>query len=318
MPLPPLMILRGDECSAHDYVVGQKDVPDVRMITDEIAGELCEVFMREDGLGEGRKAWVSVHDLRGANDRGAKGEGGQEDREALVHGVWMFPALLIALDGGTWASASGVSVAAKECNDFLTSLTREEQRKPYEWVWLEMGDTVPSWCNRMRPGNKAMLSAAMMGLRKKDAPALAKMTRSKTRVAKDTGSAPPAPDPPAPDPPAPDPQPAADPPRPGVFRPSPEQEAAAREQRENLARAHINASDSTCDTQWEDDDLNLMDPPFDPATYVGPVHTLANEGWAPGDDGPPSRYGIEIPLRARHLGPAPGSAVEVGGWARLA
>jgi hypothetical protein len=94
----------------------------------------------------------------------------------------MFPALLLCLDGGTWASASGVSVSEKERNHFLSSLTRFEQQRPYQRVWLEVEDTVRAWCERTRPGDKAFLQVALCGLDVKSTHALAQITIEKPRA----------------------------------------------------------------------------------------------------------------------------------------
>jgi hypothetical protein len=163
MPLPPKLILRGEgECQDDEYVSGELDT------VDDDGG------VRADGL-EGERAHVSVRDVAPFSARG------QLDRLAVVSAVRMFPSLVVALDGGTWASASGVSVSATERNDFLTNLTRTEQRKPYEWRWLEEGDSVLRWCERKRPGDAAFRCVALMGLSQRDAPALAKLTMEKAR-----------------------------------------------------------------------------------------------------------------------------------------
>ena len=194
-PLPPVLIERGaEECGVDLHnpppararkekstdgqaavVTGKPDKHDPSCRV----GKKTANRVRSDGLGQGKQVYLRMRDLRGP--KGAKGEGGQLDRLALVNAVRMFPSLMVCLDGGTWASASGVSVASKERNNFLNNLTRYEHRRPYRWAWLEDGDTVPAWCERKQPKDKAFLEAAMMGLSHADNAELAHLTRHQPR-----------------------------------------------------------------------------------------------------------------------------------------
>lgn len=274
MPRPPVEILLGDEC---DDETSATTVHGSRAKRDR----QTESGWRHDGLGEGEKAKVQMRDLRGPN--GAKGEGGQLDRLALVHAVKMFPSLMVCLDGGTWASASGVSVSSKDRNDFLTNLTRLEQRRPYRWVWMDEGDCVRAWCERKRPGDHTFVTVALMGLARCDNAELAHLTMEKERAHTDanTATAPPAAG--------------------GVFSGTAAQQAAVGAGLAATAAAVNTNAESNFDLPYEDEDLENMTPRFDHATFQSPVHDEAQVPLRSGHRGPLGRYGIELPLRERTL-----------------
>ena len=173
MPLPPVLVKRGaQECEPDQYVTSTS----WRQHATKTASTR---YSGADGLGPGNRAYLHLQDLRGAT--GGKNELGQLGRLAVVRAVRVFPSLMLCLDGGTWASASGVPVSAKERNDFLTNLTRKEQRTPYRWRWLEAGDCVYRWCDRMRPGDKAFYEVAVMGLDRSKTGALSALTEDVPR-----------------------------------------------------------------------------------------------------------------------------------------
>ena len=262
MPLPPLLILRGKECSDNAHKIEGDDA-----FEDE--------GPKENGFGAGETRFIELTDLRAPN-AGAKGDAGQQLREALVLAVTMYPSMNVTLDGGTWASASSVSVAAKDLNNFLSSQTREEHSQPYCWDFLDANDTVRAWCERKRPGNASFLAVALAGLNPEQRVALNRMTRPQRRI--------PRPRPAQPGRAVPE----------GVYSGDGEQQAAAAASRAAAAAAAHADSSSDVDMMWARDALNTMVPPFDPNTYVCEVQTTVGmEG-----DG---RYGIEIPLRDRTL-----------------
>ena len=255
--------------------------------------------LRHDGLGASTCAHLHVRDLRGPT--GGKTELGQLGRLALVHAVRMFPSLLVCLDGGTWASASGVSVSNKEKNDFLTNLTRQEQRRPYRWVWLEEGDHVMGWCNRVRKGDEAFLAVTLMGLEREHNAAMANLTQEKERKYCGGGSGG-GEDECDEDDKDDDDMPTAG----GIFMPAPEQEEATAAELATAAAATNAASGANLGKPFEDDDLNppKMNPPFNHETYLSGVYSDAvrEESLRGGKLGPRRpRYGIELPLRMRTL-----------------
>jgi hypothetical protein len=317
-PLPPLVIEReidGDACTwrANDKVEGRASVR-----AQNASGEWVD---REDGLGLDEHTHVRVRDLRDA--AGAKEQKGQRGRLALVRKVRMFPSLMLCLDGGTWASASGVSVSNREKNHFLSSLTRNEHQRPYRWEWLERGDTVRAWCERVRPGDGAFLQVALTGLTKANNAALALLTREKPRVnttaemgamgAEEEFTPTPV----------------------GLFAPSPEQEELhAREAR--AANAAANAANAAAgrvhDLPYEDEEIENMEPRFDHLTYQSPVciggdaptqRGGAGGGGAGGVGGGGATaggggasdaqwYGVDVPLTTRTLVRLPALPEKIG------
>lgn len=289
LSLPPLIIdleRFGDDCADGDTVEG-KDPTSERNASGQVTN-------RHDGLGPGEEVKVRVRDQR----NGSKAKETCPRRLALVHSVRMFPALLLCLDGGTWASASGVSVSAKERNHFLSSLTRSEQQRPYQLVWLEVEDTVRAWCERTRPGDKAFLQVALCGLDVKSTHALAQITIEKPR-ANTTAEMGGMGDEPANPPPPP--------PTSGLWVGSAAQQrlqqrgAATTNAAGNAANARAG---STIDLPFEDPDIEAMRKAgkFDHLTYQGDVkigelsttqtwEARVAKGW----------YGVDTPLRKRTL-----------------
>ena len=125
---------------------------------------------------EGSKAWWAA--VRRAGTSGAV------SRETLVTLVEMSISVNITLDGGTWISISGVSLGTDR-NCFLNGQTRAEQARPFEYRWLEAGDSVPAYCERVRPGDAAFLALALRGLDARRAEALRSLTRRPPRVLQD-------------------------------------------------------------------------------------------------------------------------------------
>ena len=282
MPLPPVLIFWGKE-----------EVSKQTPKADAIGGH---------GLEDGEVAYVSCVDLRGD---GSKADPGAPGREALVNTVSMFPSLNITLDGAAWASSAGVSVAAKEVNDFLSSQTRAERKQPFRWVLLEKDDCVNAWCNRKRPGDNTFWAIAHQGLDASLNEALAKLTQPPPQVPETTvldgeeidegeegeegeeGAAGGGGD--------------SEDDDDSLLQRGPLQAAAAA-----AAAAAVNARAAAaaarpgacCDGfKWAYKSLNDMN--FDPETYMSPVQEQrmvhVSSGMADAS-GPRGRYGIELPL----------------------
>eukprot|EP00966_Prymnesium_polylepis_P330476 7386122-Prymnesium_polylepis.1 len=79
MPLPPILILRGKECSDNAHKIEGEDSFDGE---DEEDGEE-PARPKENGFGLGESRYIELTDLRAPN-AGAKGDSGQQLREALV------------------------------------------------------------------------------------------------------------------------------------------------------------------------------------------------------------------------------------------
>ena len=108
---------------------------------------------------------------------------GREAEEAIITAAVMYPKLCICLDGGAWAAAAGERCCAERPSLF-TSWTKEEFAQALEWIWLEEGETVYSYCDRERPSDPAYRTLAVWAQqwRKHGTGKLSSMTRAVERV----------------------------------------------------------------------------------------------------------------------------------------
>jgi hypothetical protein len=108
---------------------------------------------------------------------------GREAEEAIITAAVMYPKLCICLDGGAWAAAAGERCCAERPSLF-TSWTKDEFAQALEWVWLEEGETVYTYCDRERPSDPAYMTLAIWAQqwRKHGTGKLSSMTRAPERV----------------------------------------------------------------------------------------------------------------------------------------
>jgi hypothetical protein len=165
--LPPCVITLGAEAEAEDVP------PDCTRTVQWIDKDTGETRQQKIGM-----VWEGKHThWRDTSLLGAVA------REVIATAVRLKPYLNVTLDGGTWSSITGVRVSAEK-SSFFDSCNRYEHARPFEWVWLEKGDSVRAYCERKRPGDAAFLKLALWGLRTSQhgAARLGKITREPPRV----------------------------------------------------------------------------------------------------------------------------------------
>ena len=215
---------------------------------------------------------------------------GASMREVIATAVQLYPFVNFTLDGGTWSSVTGVRVSA-ERSSFLDSLGRHEHARPFEWVWLEAGDTVRGYCERKRPGDVAFLTLAMWGLRTHEhgAAKLAELTREPARLNRSVvdDDSDPAPAPTA---------------GPRLFAGNARQQELEQASRAEADRRGLESEGREALTTWADARTRKLSPRFGQLAWLA-SYTPAIDSSNPGDElepghaGPRGATGFELPLQ---------------------
>ena len=255
----------------------------------------CNVRWMDD-LGEEHIQCVGMEWAGGASCWRDSPMLGAVAREVLLEACTLYPYVNVTLDGGTWSSATGVRVSA-ERSSFLDSLNRYEHSRPFEWVWLNAGDTVHAYCERKRPGDVAFAELAEWGLATTEhgAEKLDKMTREPARVSRTTVEDEDEDD----EPPAA--RETARPSGPRVYMGNAQQRAAQQDGLRAGTQRALAGEGREALTTWADRRTRTLSPRFGQlawlASYV-PILDPRSTGVAleAGHAGPRGRTGFEVPL----------------------
>ena len=283
MPLPPLII----------RLWGEVDEPVAETYRWPAAGSTPKRKRKRrrgqpassdegEGEEEGRDEPEQVHAKLTKLPTGTPAE-----REACVRGAAVNLSLNMGGDGGFLSSGAGEGgTIASDRPSLMDDLTRAERQQPLGWQWLEAGDDVRKWCERNEPGDKGIVTVALIALDSRVQPALSKLTRkplTRTRL-----------------------EPAA----PARVRAGwgASTAAAGLDRQARLrqnAAALAGSEGADVALEWDDDRLN--DIGFEPDTWEQQVQSDAGaEGQRYGIDTPLTeatllRLPIKVPVGKRHL-----------------
>jgi len=164
MPLPPCIITLGEDENVAVPASMKKivDIPEHEMVPEH-------------------KTVIGMHWRGGAQSW--EESLAHEAEEAIIMAVATYPKMVLCLDGGAWSAAAGERCCAERPSLF-TSWTKEEFARPFEWVWLDKGDSVLKYCERERPGDVAFRALAIwvQSWREHGAGQLSSLTRPVDRV----------------------------------------------------------------------------------------------------------------------------------------
>ena len=277
-PLPPVILRFG---ASEQMSAGEANQVQSIPWKQEDAARVAVVGMEWHGGAPDWSTWVSRSSSLGA-----------VAREVLLTSVIINPKLNVTLDGGTWAGASGVRVSA-ERSSLFNGQTRYEHSRPFEWVWLEAGDCVRSYCARKRPDDEGFYSLALWGLqsRRHGATKLHELTREPERLNRadvDDAEAPERDE---------RPQPTGGP---TVFTMTESQRQAEQRTNEEHAAAVREGVGAEAVTTWADRRTRQLSPKNGQIAWITRYESNLDNPEelpkAPHSIGPVGRPGIEIPL----------------------